>query len=72
MWKQEETSPFLYSNQDVADAILLYGKKTMGDTNFLGSMFHYFHDRIIPNLMKLVNSPSLSKYKDLPSLIEDE
>ena len=31
---------FLDYNQDVSDELLLYGKKTMGYTNFLDAMFH--------------------------------
>ena len=35
-------------------------------------MFHYFHDKVIPNLLTLMNSPSITKYKGLASLLEDE
>ena len=35
-------------------------------------MFHYFCDKIITDLLKLVNSPSLTKNKDLDSLIKYE
>ena len=59
------------SNQDVVDVLMLYGKKTMGDPNFLEVMFHYFHDKVIHNLLKLMNSPSFTKHKDLASLIEN-
>ena len=59
------------SNKDLVDALMLYGKKTMGDPNFLEGMFHYFHDKVIHNLLKLMNSPSLTKHKDLASLIEN-
>ena len=71
MWKQEETSLFLGSNYDVADELLLYDKKTMGCPKFLEGMFRYFHNKVIPNLLKLTNSPSLTKHKDLASLLKD-
>ena len=61
---------FLYSNPYVSDELLLYGKKTMGYPNFLEVMFHYFRDKFIPNLLKLMNSPSLTKNKDIASLLE--
>ena len=44
----------------------------MGNPNFLEVMFHYFCDKIITNLLKLMKSPSLTKYKDFASLIEDK
>ena len=40
------------SNQDLADALLLYGTNTMGGQNLLEGMFQYFHDKIISNLLK--------------------
>ena len=50
----------------------MYGKKNMGYTNFLEGMFQYFHDKVIPNLLKLMSSPRINKYKNLASLIKDE
>ena len=44
----------------------------MGDPNLLEGIPHYFHDNVFPNLMKLMNSPSLTKHKDLASMLEDE
>ena len=44
----------------------------MGDTNLLEGMSHYFHDKVIPNLMKLMNSPIITKNKYLASLLEYE
>ena len=44
----------------------------MGDTNLLEGMSHYFHDKVIPNLMKLMNLPSITKHKYLASMLEDE
>ena len=35
-------------------------------------MLHYFHNKVIINLLKLMNSPSLTKHKDIASLLEDE
>ena len=35
-------------------------------------MFHYFNNKVIPNLLKLMNSPILTRQKDLSSLLEDE
>ena len=35
-------------------------------------MFHYFHDKVIPNLLKLVKLPSLTKNNIFYSLLEDE
>ena len=35
-------------------------------------MFHYFHDKVIPNLLKLVNSYGLTNNNSFASLIEDE
>ena len=46
---------FLDYNPDVADVILLYGKKNMGDLKFLEVMFLYFHYEVIPNLLQLIN-----------------
>ena len=40
----------------------------MGDPKLLEGMFHYFHDNVIPNNLKLVNSPILTKHKD-PALL---
>ena len=34
-------------------------------------MFHYLHDKFIPNLLIFMNSPSINKHKDLSSLLED-
>ena len=70
MWKQEEIPPFLDSNQDVGDKLLVYGKETIKHPKFLEVMFCYFHDKFIPKLLKLVNSPNLAKHKDIASLIE--
>ena len=42
---------FIDYNPDVADVILLYGKKNMGDLKCLEVMFLYFHYEIIPNLL---------------------
>ena len=50
----------------------MYGKKTMGYPNFLEGMFHYFRDKVITNLLELMKSHSLTKHKDLASLIKDE
>ena len=61
---------FLDYNQDVSDELLLYDKKTMGCPKFLEGMFRYFHNKVIPNLLKLTNSPSLTKHKDLASLLK--
>ena len=44
----------------------------MGYTNLLEGMFHYFHDNVIPNLLKRMNSPSITNHKDLALLLEDE
>ena len=44
----------------------------MGHPKRLEGMFHYFHDNVIPNLLKLMNSPSLAKNKDIASLLTDE
>ena len=63
---------FLDSNQDVVDALLMYGNRTMVYPNFLEEIFHYFHDKFIPNLLKLTNSLSITKHKYLASLLEDE
>ena len=49
----------------------MYGKNTMGYPNFLEGMFFYFHNKVIYNLLKLMNSPSLTKHKDLASLVEE-
>ena len=35
-------------------------------------MFHYFRDKVITNILKLVNLPSLTKHKYLDSLLGDE
>ena len=72
MWKQEETPPFLDSNQCVADALLLYCNNNMGYPKFLEVIFHYFRDKVIPNLLKLMNSTSLTKHNDIASLLEYE
>ena len=63
---------FIDSNQNVAYGLPLYVKKTMVDPKFLKEMFHYFYDKVIPNLMKLINSPSLTKHNDLASLLDYE
>ena len=60
------------SNQDVASALLLYDKKNTGYPKLLEGMFHYFHDKVITKLLKLMNSPSLTKNNDTDSLIEYE
>ena len=57
--------PLLDSNQDVADALLLYGNKNMGNPNFLEVMFHYFCDKIITNLLKLMKSPITTNKNNL-------
>ena len=44
----------------------------MGYPNFLEVMLQYFHDKVTPNLLKLMNSPRITKHKDLASLIENE
>ena len=44
----------------------------MGDPNLLEGILHYFHDNVFTNLMKLMNSPSLTKHKDLASMFEDD
>ena len=41
-------------------------------TNVLEGNFHCVHDKVIPNFMKLMNPPSITKYKHLDSLLEDE
>ena len=69
---KKKLPPFLDSNRDVADVIMLHDKKTMGYPNFLEVMFHCFHDKVISNLLKLMNSPSITKYNYIASLIEDE
>ena len=69
---KKKISPFLDSNQDVADALLLYRKKTVGCPNFLEGMFHCFRDKVVPNLLKLMNSPSLTNHKYIASFLEDE
>ena len=66
---KKKLHPFLYSNQYVVDALLLYGKKNMGYPHFLEGMFHHFRDKVNLNLLKLINSPSLTKHKDIASLI---
>ena len=68
---KKKLSPFLDFNQGVADALMLYGKKTMGYPIFLKGMFHYFYDKVLLNLLKLINWPSLIKHKDIASLLED-
>ena len=35
-------------------------------------MLHYFLNKVITNLLKLMNSPSLTKHKDLASLLENQ
>ena len=70
--KKNKIPLFLDSNQDVADELLLYDKKNTVDTKLLEGIFHYFPDKVKPNLMKLMNSPSLTKNKDLASLLEYE
>ena len=35
-------------------------------------MFHYFRDKVITNILKLINLPSLTKHKYLASLLEDD
>ena len=69
---KKKSPPFMGSNKYLADALMLYGKKTIGYPNFLEGMFHCFRNNIIPNLLKLMNSPSLTKNKDIASLLEDE
>ena len=72
MWKNKKLPPFLDSNQAVADALLLYGKKTMEYPNLLEGVFHYFHEKVFPYFLKLMNPPSLTNHNDITSLIEDE
>ena len=60
------------SNQDIADALLLYGKKTMGNPNLLEEIFHDFHYKVLSNLLKFMNSPSLFKHKYIASLLDHE
>ena len=50
----------------------MYGKKTMVYTNFLEGMFQYFRDKVIPNLLKLMNSPITTNKKNNDSLLEDK
>ena len=69
---KKNLSLFIDSNKYVEDALFLYGNNTMGYPNFLEGIFHYFHDKVIPNLLKLMNSPSLNNHKDLDSILEDE
>ena len=69
---KKKLPPLLDSNKDVSDALLMCGKNPMGYPNFLEGMFCYFHDKVIPYLLKLMNSPSLTNHKDLSSLIEYE
>ena len=35
-------------------------------------MFHYFRDKVITNILKLINLPSLTKHKDVASLLDYE
>ena len=72
MWKQKYPPPFLDSNQNLEDALMVYSKKTMVYPNFLEVMFHYLHDNIISNLLKLMNSHIFTRNKDLALLLEDE
>ena len=67
---KKKLPPFMDSNPDIAYGLLIYGKNTMVYPNFLEIMFHYFHDKVIPNLLKLMNSPSLTNHKDISSLLE--
>ena len=69
---KEKLTPFLYYNQDITDLLLLYDKNTMGYPKLLEGMFHYFHDKFISNVLKLLNSPSITNHKDLDLLLEDE
>ena len=61
--------PFMDTNQDVVDAILMYGKKNMVYSNFLEVMFYYFQDNVITNLLKLMSSPNITKHEDIASLL---
>ena len=70
--KKKKLPPFMDYNQDVADELLMHGKKTMGHPNFLEGIFHYFRDKVVPSLLKLIKSPSITKHKDIASLLEDE
>ena len=69
---KKKIPPFIDYSPDLLDALLLCSKNNMGYPNLLDWMSHYFHDKVIPNLLKLVNSPSLTKHKDIASLIKDE